>query len=166
MALAVLRINLEDGRLRLPSWWRAAAAAGLVGVTVLTVILTDRELINQYQGALPYETLVTFACALLLALVVLPSGEPASAWALARVLETRPFVAVGLISYSLFLWHEPVVRWLQLHGWTLGGAAGFSVNLLVLVLVAVGGVLSGLTYRHVERPALSRKTGRTSARSR
>jgi peptidoglycan/LPS O-acetylase OafA/YrhL len=127
MALAVLRVNLEDGRLRLPAWWRVAAAASLVGVTVLTVILTDRELIDQYQGALPYETLVTLACALLLALVVLPAGEPA----LARVLEARPFVAVGLISYSLFLWHEPVVRWLQLHGWTLGGA-GFWVNLLAL----------------------------------
>ena len=164
MALAVLRVNLEDGRLRLPSWWRAAAAASLVGVTALTVILTDRELIDQYQGALQYETLVTLACALLLALVVLAAGEPASARALARILEARPFVAVGLISYSLFLWHEPVVRWLQRHGWTLGGAAGFWVNLLVLG--AVSGVLSGLTYRYVERPALSRKAGQASARGR
>jgi peptidoglycan/LPS O-acetylase OafA/YrhL len=68
------------------------------------------------------------------------------------------FVAVGLASYSLFLWHEPVVRWLQHHRWTVGGSGGFWVNLVVLGVVS--GLLSGLTYRFVERPALSRKTGR------
>jgi peptidoglycan/LPS O-acetylase OafA/YrhL len=158
MALAVLRVNLEDGRLRLPAWWRKAAAAGLVAVTVSIVFLTDRALILQCQGAVVYETLVMAACALLLALVVLPAAEPASLSGLARLLETRLFVTVGLISYSLFLWHEPVVRWLQSRGWTMGGAGGFWVNLLTLGLLS--GVLSGLTYRYVERPALSRKTGR------
>jgi peptidoglycan/LPS O-acetylase OafA/YrhL len=67
-------------------------------------------------------------------------------------------VAVGLASYSLFLWHEPVVRWLQQRGLTSGGTGGFWVNLLVLG--ALSGLLSGLTYRFVERPALRRKTGR------
>jgi peptidoglycan/LPS O-acetylase OafA/YrhL len=160
MALAVLRVNLEDGRFRPPTWWSKAAAAGLVGVTVLTVLLTDRHFIEQYQGAVVYETLVTLACALLLALVVLPAAEPSSTSALVRLLETRPFVAVGLVSYSLFLWHEPLVRWLQIHGWTVGGTGGFWINLLILGVLS--GLLSGLTYRYVERPALSRKTGRAS----
>jgi peptidoglycan/LPS O-acetylase OafA/YrhL len=158
MALAVARVNLEDGRLRLPTWWRTAAAAGLVMVTLVTVLLTDRGRIQQYQGALVYETLVIVACALLLALVVLPVTASARPPALVRLLETRVFVAVGLASYSLFLWHEPVVRWLQQHRWTVGGSGGFWVNLVVLGVVS--GVLSGLTYRFVERPALSRKTGR------
>jgi peptidoglycan/LPS O-acetylase OafA/YrhL len=158
MALAVARVNLEDGRLRLPTWWRTAAAAGLVMVTLVTVLLTDRGRIQQYQGALVYETLVIVACALLLALVVLPVTASARPPALVRLLETRVFVAVGLASYSLFLWHEPVVRWLQQHRWTVGGTGGFWVNLLVLGVV--GGLLSGLTYRFVERPALSHKTGR------
>jgi peptidoglycan/LPS O-acetylase OafA/YrhL len=158
MALAVARVNLEDGRLRLPTWWRTAAAAGLVMVTLVTVLLTDRGRIQQYQGALVYETLVTVACALLLALVVLSVTASARPPALVRLLETRVFVAVGLASYSLFLWHEPVVRWLQQHRWTAGGSGGFWVNLVVLGVVS--GLLSGLTYRFVERPALSRKTGR------
>jgi peptidoglycan/LPS O-acetylase OafA/YrhL len=157
MALAVTRVNLEDGRLRLPSWWRPAAAASLVGVTMATVLLTDRGRIQQYNGALAYETLVTVACALLLALVVLPTAE-APPPANVRLLETRLLVAVGLASYSLFLWHEPVVRWLQQHGLTSGGTAGFWVNLLLVG--ALSGLLSGLTYRFVERPALRRKTGR------
>jgi peptidoglycan/LPS O-acetylase OafA/YrhL len=158
MALAVARVNLEDGRLRLPTWWRRVAAAGLVMVTLVTVLLTDRGRIQQYQGALVYETLVTVACALLLALVVLPVTASARPPALVRLLETRVFIAVGLASYSLFLWHEPVVRWLQHHRWTVGGSGGFWVNLVVLGVVS--GLLSGLTYRFVERPALSRKTGR------
>jgi peptidoglycan/LPS O-acetylase OafA/YrhL len=124
----------------------------------VTVLLTDRERIYQYQGALVYETLVIVACALLLALVVLPVTASAPPPALVRLLDTRLFVAVGLASYSLFLWHEPVVRWLQQHRWTLGGTGGFWINLLVLGLLS--GLLSGLTYRFVERPALSRKTGR------
>jgi peptidoglycan/LPS O-acetylase OafA/YrhL len=159
MALAVARVNLEDGRLRLPAWWRPAAATGLVGITLATVLLTDRGRIEQYNGALPYETLVTVACALLLALVVLTTAGPPSP--VVRLLEIRPLVAAGLISYSLFLWHEPVVRWLQQHGWTIGGTGGFWVNLLVLAVLS--GLLSGLTYRYVERPALSRKARRPPA---
>ncbi len=158
MALAVLRVNLEDERVRLPTWWRRAAAAGLAGVIVVTVLLTDRERIVQYQGAVVYEMLVTLACALLLALVVLPATEPAPCPALVRLLETRLFVAVGLVSYSLFLWHEPIVRWFQQHGWTRGGAGAFWINLLMLGVLS--GLLSALTYRYVERPALSRKAGR------
>jgi peptidoglycan/LPS O-acetylase OafA/YrhL len=159
MALAVLRVNLEDGRLGLPSWWRKATAAGMVGVTLLTVFLTDRgRIIPPHRGTVVYETLVTLACALLLALVVLPTAKPAPRPALVRLLETRLFIAVGLVSYSLFLLHEPIIRLLQQRGWTMGGARGFWMNLLVLMVLS--GFLSGLTYRYVERPALSRKTGR------
>jgi peptidoglycan/LPS O-acetylase OafA/YrhL len=163
MALAVVRVNVEDGRLRLPRRWRTAAAAGLVGITVVTALLTDRGRIQQYPGALPYEALVSLACALLLALVVLPTAAPAPRPAIVRLLETRLLVAVGLVSYSLFLWHEPVVRWLQQRGWTSGGTRGFWINLLVLGVLS--GLLSAGTYRFVERPALRRKTRAPSPRA-
>jgi peptidoglycan/LPS O-acetylase OafA/YrhL len=76
---------------------------------------------------------------------------------LVRVLETRPFVWAGLISYSVFLWHEPIVRWLQGHGLTTGGVTGLVTN--TLLLLAITAVLSTLTYRCVELPALRRKVG-------
>jgi peptidoglycan/LPS O-acetylase OafA/YrhL len=63
---------------------------------------------------------------------------------------------VGLISYSLFLWHEPLVYWLRRHDVTLDGSAGFAFNLALLALVA--GVLSAITYRWIELPALRRKS--------
>ena len=95
------------------------------------------------------------AVALLLAAIVVPGG-PATrpAWAL-KVLESPAFVAVGAVSYSLFLWHYPVILWLRENGLTAGGTAGLALNLLLVAVVAGG--LSALTYRYVERPALRHK---------
>jgi len=65
-------------------------------------------------------------------------------------------VTVGVASYSLFLWHFPVINWLQARGLTLGGGWGaLLINLIEASLVA--GALSALTYRYVERPTLRRK---------
>jgi peptidoglycan/LPS O-acetylase OafA/YrhL len=156
MALATLRISLEDGRVRLPVWWRKAAGAALALAVALTVLLSDRGLLPAWGVVNPYQRLTALSCALLLAMVVLPDDpEPATSPLLTRFLDTRLLVAVGLASYSLFLWHEPIVRLLQHQHLTAAGAGGFWLN-LVLVGLACGG-LSALTYRWVERPALSRK---------
>jgi peptidoglycan/LPS O-acetylase OafA/YrhL len=72
-----------------------------------------------------------------------------------RLLESRPLVAVGIASFSVFLWHHPVIMWLSTHGLTVGGRGGLLVNLIVVALIV--GVLSALTYRFIERPALRRK---------
>ena len=95
------------------------------------------------------------ALALVLAAIVVP-GRPATrpAWAL-KVLESPAFVAVGAVSYSLFLWHYPVILWLREHGLTAGGLGGLAFNLLLVAVVAGG--LSALTYCYVERPALRHK---------
>jgi peptidoglycan/LPS O-acetylase OafA/YrhL len=102
-----------------------------------------------------YEMLTAVAFALLLALVALPAADRAGRGLLVRLLETPILVRVGVISYSIFLWHEPLIRWLSYHGLTLGGAAGFVVNLVLLCTVT--GALSAITYRYVELPALRRK---------
>jgi peptidoglycan/LPS O-acetylase OafA/YrhL len=64
-------------------------------------------------------------------------------------------VAVGVVSYSLFLWHDPIILWLNAHGLTTGGWDGLLVNVFVTAVVA--GTLSALTYQFVERPVLKRK---------
>jgi peptidoglycan/LPS O-acetylase OafA/YrhL len=97
-----------------------------------------------------------------LALVVLPAHE-ARRPLLLRVLESRPFVVAGVVSYSIFLWHEPLIRWLDGHGMTLGGAGGFVVNLALIA--AVTGVASTLTYWFVEAPALHLKFRNKHGRS-
>jgi peptidoglycan/LPS O-acetylase OafA/YrhL len=153
MALAVLRVDSEDGLLRLPRLWRKAALSGvLLSYAAIWVYGESRPgWQNSYSLA---NTLAAFACALVLALVVLPADGAADS-RFVRVLEARPLVATGVVSYSIFLWHEPLIRWLHDLGLTLTGAGGFLVDLVVAG--AVIGVASALTYRFVEAPALRLK---------
>jgi peptidoglycan/LPS O-acetylase OafA/YrhL len=73
-----------------------------------------------------------------------------------RLLATRPFVAIGLISYSLYLVHWPVVaytRYLTLR----------EPSTLVSVLMLAGSLgLAWLSWRYIERPF--RRIGRTRRR--
>lgn len=161
MALAVLRVDSEDGLLRLPRHWRKAAIVAALGGYVLTAKMTY---LNEQLSYSPYNTLMALVCALLVALVVLPA-KPARRPALVRVLEARPLVMVGLVSYSLFLWHEPLVGWMRIHHLTLAGNGGFFVNVVILWVAATA--LSIVSYRFVEAPAMSRKrrTGGVSDRA-
>lgn len=63
-----------------------------------------------------------------------------------RILGSKPFVAVGLISYSAYLWHQPVLAFLKII--TLGRMD------VVDSLLAVGLILilSTITYHLVEKP--------------
>jgi peptidoglycan/LPS O-acetylase OafA/YrhL len=153
MALAVLYVGVRQGLVRLPGRWPLLAVAGAAATAVPTLLLVDRWLIDTTMYA--YQLPTSLACTLLLGLVVLPD-QAARFSPLLRVLTSRPLVAVGLASYSLFLWHEPLERLLHEGGLTLDGTGGFVVNLAVLGVLS--GLLSALTYRYVERPALRRKT--------
>ena len=103
MAIAVLRVELEDGRIRLPRYWRFGALVMILAVGASTIEL-------QVQGRIPGSAdvaLLSIPCSLLLALVVLRGGGERISSGV-RILESRPLVAVGLISYSVYLWHAPV----------------------------------------------------------
>jgi peptidoglycan/LPS O-acetylase OafA/YrhL len=154
--VAVLRVDAEDGLLHLPRWWRTALLTSLVLVAVPALELSPAGLHPHV-----YETLTVVACAVLLVLVVLPGPRP-TASPLVRLLESRALVATGIVSYSLFLWHEPLVRWLEAHGLTAAGTGGFLLNLVVLGTVSW--LLAALTYRYVELPALRRKSRTARAR--
>jgi peptidoglycan/LPS O-acetylase OafA/YrhL len=62
-----------------------------------------------------------------------------------RLLGSKPLVAVGKISYSLYLWHWPVF---VLFRWTLG----LESPLLRVLAVALAFALAILSYRFVENP--------------
>lgn len=69
-----------------------------------------------------------------------------------RILSSRPLVAVGLISYPLYLWHQPVLALARQYALTdLDGLS--RVGLLAMCLV-----LAGLTWRFIEMPI---RRGRT-----
>jgi peptidoglycan/LPS O-acetylase OafA/YrhL len=147
LALAVARVEYQDGRLRLPDWWRPAAAIAAIAIVVGAIKLT-------VDGTVPQRwepTLIAIACGLLLALVVMP--RPASRSHLVRSLDSPALIGAGLVSYSVYLWHYPVILWLRDHDLTVGGGFGaFALDLAIVGTVV--GVLSWLTYNLVERQAL------------
>jgi peptidoglycan/LPS O-acetylase OafA/YrhL len=162
MTLAILRVDSEDGLLRLPRWWRRAAVALIPLVAVPTAALTVNAGVARGEpSSYVYNTAMGLVVGLLLALVVLPA-RPDRQPLLVRVLESRPLVVVGVASYSVFLWHQPLLFWLDRQGLLGAGTAGFGRNLLLLS--SVTGAASFLTYRYVEVPALRRKrvSGRTA----
>lgn len=63
-----------------------------------------------------------------------------------RLLSTRPFVGIGLISYSAYLFHQPLYAFARL-GWP--EALG---PWLLTVLGAVSLALAALSWRYVEQP--------------
>lgn len=113
----------------------SASWIGLVGVLAAALLYDNTTLFPGYAAALP-----VLGTALLLAGGVRPViGGPQG------ILSLPPMRVIGDWSYSLYLWHWPVLvlaaaRWGPLSAWQ--GA--------LLLLVALG--LAGLTYRFVENP--------------
>ncbi|HEX8833301.1 MAG TPA: acyltransferase family protein, partial [Abditibacteriaceae bacterium] len=72
-----------------------------------------------------------------------------------RALAVRPVVFIGLISYSLYLWHWPflaISKYLALAPLSAGYRAG---------LVALGFVFAILSWKYVETPFRTRRVGST-----
>jgi len=82
------------------------------------------------------------------AVLVIAAGQSGSTL-VGRLLSLRPAVFVGLISYSLYLWHWPVI-YLQRETAILG--AGWSWYPERLLMIACAFVLATLSWWCVERP--------------
>lgn len=147
MAVAVLRVRWVHEGGRLFRGWRPAAVLMALGLLAVSMKL----FYNGTLSALEYQSPIALGCALILAAVIFP-GEHGRVTA---ILEWRPLKVAGLASYSLFLWHDPLVRALRDQGWTWSGRSGFLINLAVIGSISIAA--SALTYRFVERPALARK---------
>jgi peptidoglycan/LPS O-acetylase OafA/YrhL len=151
MIAAVAYAEMIDGRLRLPRHWRPITAA--LGVLIflpcaLTMNLGEQSYLLQNTGE-------ALALALIFAAIIFPGKSATPSNRAVRLLESPVLVAIGVASYSVFLWHLPVIDWLAAHDLTLPGWGGLLVNTLIVALPV--GLLSALTYHYVEKPALRRK---------
>ncbi len=63
-----------------------------------------------------------------------------------KVLGNRILVGVGLISYSAYLWHQPLLAFARYR--SVGALSQFTLGLLVISTLG----LAFLTWRYVERP--------------
>jgi peptidoglycan/LPS O-acetylase OafA/YrhL len=123
------------GRPPLPLLLSACGLAALAGIAA-----TEDGAPSEFRHGLLL--LTALAAAALLAGVVLDSGQP-----VARLLSTRPLVAIGRISYGLYLWHWPVYLALD------GERTGLHGYPLAALRVAVTGALAGASFVLIERPA-------------
>lgn len=88
------------------------------------------------------------------AALIIYSGSQGSTW-VAKALSHRLMVGVGLLSYSLYLWHWPLLAMLRYYA-----IEEPSAGLRILAVVA-SLVLAGLSWKYVENPVRRRQVWNT-----
>jgi peptidoglycan/LPS O-acetylase OafA/YrhL len=118
------------------SRWRTVplATVGLIMIVAPMMLLPTDSLMPGLPTLIP----VAGTC---LILMFAQRGDPAT-W----LLSTRPFVAIGLISYSAYLFHQPIFAFTRVHRLERPSLA------LMLALVAVTLVCAYASWRYIERP--------------
>jgi peptidoglycan/LPS O-acetylase OafA/YrhL len=136
---------------------QAARLAAAVGLGALLAILVTMRVVDGYTYALYRGGFLAFALlcgAIIVVVVTLPATR------VAQMLSAPWVVAVGLRSYSLYLWHWPVRVFIS-------PSSGIDGPALFVVRSAVTIVLAELSYRLVERPfrvgAVARHSGSRGA---
>lgn len=109
------------------------AVAGLALILGPSLLLTAESPFPSWRALLP--------CVGTALLVQYGQAAPMTA----RLLTWRPMVGIGLISYSLYLWHWPIFAYVRYATGEL--TTGMGVIGVVLAVVA-----SALTWRYVEQP--------------
>ncbi len=135
LAMALTRWGRPDAAER-PVWWATVGGPlALAGIVVIMVRTTQSDE-WLYRGGLA-------AFSVLSALLIATARRPGP---LRVVLSFKPFVALGLISYGVYLYHWPLFLWLTPDRTSLDGAP-----LLALRFGATLAV-SWVSYRFLEEP--------------
>ena len=123
--LAAALFHWRGSRRRWPARLIPAAVGLAAGTQLFTTEATTWMVLVGY-------TLVAAATAVVVLYVVGSPGAP-----LARLLAVRPLTWLGDISYSLYLWHVPVLYYLHLRtSWSLPAVAAAGVPLSLVLAVA------------------------------
>lgn len=137
-AMVAMRLDADGGAVRLPV---GAAGRQLLAALALTMVTAPIFLVDQDT---PWPGLFTlFPCAGAALLIYMHAGERTWVW---RLLSCPPMVGVGLISYSLYLWHWPIFEFYR--RWVLRQPTSGEYGVLIVLAV----VLAWASWRFVERP--------------
>lgn len=120
------------------------SAGALAGLYALSYLSDPENFAHTYYH--PIASVLWFT--LLYATLQVRPGEQVR-WHV--VLRARWVTAVGLISYSLYIWHEPVMLWLIKSGLVPTSQAGFPFAALIVLAVALG--VGTASYWLIEYPA-------------
>ncbi len=138
-------IAVSGHKLRyMPQAWAALISwLGLGVIIVASVTLTSTTV---YPGALVAVPVVGAA-------FVIAAGAAEPVWGVERLLRQRPFQLLGLISYSLYLWHWPILVIAAQYRGTTSLPVWDNVLLLLIATVA-----AAATYRLLENPVRHAKS--------
>ena len=152
IALELLRRRRPD--LRMGQWQLACLLAGIVAVVGATL---------HFDGGLT-TTIVGVCASVLILLTVIPTqSSKAGPNFLAKCLDWTPIRYIGLTSYSIYLWHFPVIFWLKANGVLLTkGSMALIINSVIVFSVVL--VLASCTYYLVEKPCMALR-GRLPSRT-
>lgn len=120
------------GRNQRPNNWLSALGLGLIVFAILV-----------YDDTVPFPSLYALVPVLGAALIILFAAD--GGW-VARLLRTRAFVGVGLISYSAYLWHQPLFAFARIRSFTEPSMG------LMIALAALSLILAYFSWRFVEQP--------------
>ncbi|MES0879096.1 acyltransferase family protein [Roseibium sp. SCP14] len=121
-------------------WREIAATIGIVVIALSVALLTPEFAYPSFWTLIPVAgTILVLAVADERTLV-------------GKLLSTRPLVFIGLVSYSLYLWHQPIFVYF---GFVYGAENISRTGYGVLILLCV--LLASLTYIFVETPVRQRR---------
>lgn len=136
MAGAALVIALEGRRMPAP----VAVVAGWLGLAIVAASAFLLRGGTSFPGAVALIPVVG-------AVLVIAAGVPASRWSTGWLVRLRPVQYLGDISYSLYLWHWPLIVAAPFALVAFGGLTAWWQRLIIL---AVSVALAAVTKRFVE----------------
>lgn len=146
MLMAVVVVVMGKWRPKTPFFATALVVVALAPFAYFVTVRGDRVTDPDWV-ALFFFTVVGISTVMLMFAMVIGKSE----WRIMRVLRSGPVQFTGVVSYSLYIWHEPLMLFLKKHHvldftdprmWPFSTAA----------LVAIGLGLAWLSYRFIEIP--------------
>jgi peptidoglycan/LPS O-acetylase OafA/YrhL len=141
MALAVV-VALRDGRPMFSGIWPSVLRVTGLGVVTVGAVLSHPG----SWGQVVFHDVAALGWLLLLASTVL--GAPGQLWS--KMLSWNVLTWLGLISYSTYMWHEPVMMLLEHIGLITRSAEGLPISIAIVVLFSVG--VGWVSFHVIERP--------------
>ena len=122
------KLEIQYGRKTILPWTKILPSVGIILITISLVLFDDKMRHPSFYTSIPIIGVM---------LIIWYSNKNEI---LTKLLSTKIFVGIGLISYPLYLWHYPIFSFVLIHG---GGVNKFLIAFSIIFL-------SIITYFFVE----------------